>query len=198
MRAITVRILKLFRTAIAAACLCTTSVALADRAAADATPPQQSKPLALRVAEDPDARVHRIVIPQAVLADLAGDVPIATIASASTIRSMVAAVALSAAVACGLVAFRRGRPGRLAAVVLCGLSVAGAGHLLVGGTALADVAVPDGPGVPGGPRRPRPRPFVDGPESVTLAQGGRVILEIGEVGGDAVVLVVGTRAGEKH
>jgi hypothetical protein len=35
------------------------------------------------------------------------------------------------------------------------------------------------------------------PESVTLAQGGKVVLEIGEAGGDAVILVVGTEAADK-
>jgi hypothetical protein len=35
------------------------------------------------------------------------------------------------------------------------------------------------------------------PESVTLAQGGKVILEIGEAGGDAVIFIVGTEAADK-
>jgi hypothetical protein len=125
-----------------------------------------------------------------VLAKLAGDLPDAgTIGSAFPSRSIVAAFALSAAVACGLVVLRRGRADRLAAVLLCGLSLAGAGALLAGIPALADIPAPDGL-----PRRPRPRPFAGRPESVTLAQGGTVILEIGEEGNEAVVLVVGKPA----
>jgi hypothetical protein len=187
------------RAMIATACLCLTTTALADGAAADelpaAVPPQRSDPVALQIVEDAGSPTHRIVIPKAVLAKLAGGVPgVEAIGSASPARSIVAALALSAAVACGLVAFRRGRPGRLATLVVCGLSLAGAGALLGGGPALADLAAPDG-----SPRRPRPRPrpVVHVPESVTLAQGGKVILEIGEAGGDAVIFVVGTEAADQ-
>lgn len=185
-------------TTIAAFYLCLPATVLADRAAADAlpdaAPPQRSEPLALVIAEDedPETHTHRLVIPKAVLARLAGDLPdAAAIAAATPTRSIVAALALSAAVACGLLAFRSGRPGRLAAALLCGLALAGAGTLLDGGPVLADLAVPGGP-----PRQPRPRPFAGRPESVTLAQGGKVILEIGEDGNEAVVLVVGARAAE--
>jgi hypothetical protein len=76
--------------------------------------------------------------------------------------------------------------------VVCGLSLAGAGALLGGGPALADLAAPDG-----SPRRARPQPVMHVPESVTLAQGGKVILEIGEAGGDAVIFIVGTEAADK-
>jgi hypothetical protein len=174
--------------------LCCASVASADRLPPDkpllAPPAQRSAPLPLTVEADADTPVHRIVIPKAVLAKLAGDLPDAgTIGSAFPSRSIVAAFALSAAVACGLVVLRRGRADRLAAVLLCGLSLAGAGALLAGIPALADIPAPDGL-----PRRPRPRPFAGRPESVTLAQGGTVILEIGEEGNEAVVLVVGKPA----
>lgn len=186
------------RTVITAICLCLPATVLADRAAPDELPtavaPQRSEPLALVVVEEAEAPTHRIVIPQAVLAKLAGDLPgVDTVASATPARSIVAALALSAAVACGLVAFRRGRADRLAAVLLCGLSLAGAGALLAGGPALADIPAFDGPSP-----RPRPRPFAGRPESVTLAQGGKVILEIGEDGNEAVVLVVGKPAAKSE
>jgi hypothetical protein len=185
------------RTMITAVCLCLTTTALADRAASDelpaAAPPPRSEPVALRIVEDGGSATHRIVIPKAVLAKIAGGVPSADpIVSATPARSIVAALALSAAVACGLVAFRRGRPGRVAMLVVGGLSLAAVAALLGGGPALADLAAPDG-----SPRRPRPRPAVHVPESVTLAQGGKVVLEIGEAGGDAVILVVGTEAADK-
>lgn len=115
--------------AIVAACLFLPMPVLADRAPADeipaAVPPQRSEPVALQISEDAKAGVHRIVIPKAVLAKLAGDLPWTNpVVSATPTRSIIAALAASAAVACGLVAFRRGRADRLAAVVLCGLALA--------------------------------------------------------------------------
>jgi hypothetical protein len=100
----------------------------------------------------------------------------------------VAAFALSAAVACGLVVSRRGRPGRLAATLIFGLVAAGAAGLLPGmlapeDTAVADLAFPR--------EKPLPRPAGDRPDSVVLAQGGKVILEIAAGGEEAVVIVVG-------
>jgi hypothetical protein len=182
-------------TAIAAVCLCLSTTAFADTAFADIPPPDSPaarlrQAVPLRITEHAEAEVHRIVIPKAVLAKLAGDLPDAgSIAAATPTRSIVAAVAVSAAVACGLVAFRRGRADRLAAVVICGLSLAGAGAVLLGEPAFADKALPGQE-----PRRPRPQPVVTEPESVTLAQGGSVILEVGAADGDAVVLVVGKAA----
>ena len=183
------------RTAIAAVCVCFSTTAFADTAFADIPAPdspaaRRRQAVPLRIEEHAAAEVHRIVIPKAVLAKLAGDLPDAgSIAAATPTRSIVAALAVSAAVACGLVAFRRGRADRLAAVVICGLSLAGAGAVLLGGPAFADLALPGQE-----PRRPRPQPVVTEPESVTLAQGGRVILEVGAADGDAVVLVVGKAA----
>lgn len=183
------------RTAIAAVCLCLSTTAFADTAFADIPPPdspaaRRRQAVPLRITEHAEAEVHRIVIPKAVLAKLAGDLPDAgSIAAATPTRSIVAALAVSAAVACGLVAFRRGRVDRLAAVVICGLSLAGAGAVLLGEPAFADLALPGQE-----PRRPRPQPVVTEPESVTLAQGGSVILEVGAADGDAVVLVVGKAA----
>jgi hypothetical protein len=185
------------RAAIAATCVGLSTAALADRAPPDkisaavpvAEKMDRSEPLPLRLERDAESPTHRIVIPKAVLAKLAGDLPGADpIASVTPARSIAAALALSAAVAVGLVASRRGRPGRLAAVVLCGLAATGAGGLLTGNLAFADLAAP------GQPRGSRPRPAAAAPAFVTLAQGGKVILEIGEAGGDAVILVVGTEA----
>ena len=179
------------RPLIAAVCLCLPTIALLDRAYADAAAePAPFEPMALRIAEDATSPVHRIVIPKAVLAKLAGDLPDAgSMAAATPTRSIMAALAVSAAVACGLVAFRRGRADRLAAVLICGLSLDGAGAVLLGEPAFADLALPGQE-----PRRPRPQPVVTEPESVTLAQGGRVILEVGGADGDAVVLIVGKAA----
>ena len=188
------------RAAIAASCMGLSTAALADRAPADEIPAalpaaekmNPSDPLPLRLEQDAKAPTHRIVIPRAVLAKLAGDLPgAAHVATATPARSIVAALALSAAVAFGLVASRRGRPGRLAAVVLCGLAVTGAAGLLAGNLALADLAVP------GQPRGPRPRPRPAGPASVTLAQGGTVILEIAADGEQVVLVVGGADAVEK-
>lgn len=190
-------------TAIAAVCLCLSTTAFADTAFTDTAAPdspaaRRRQAVPLRIAEHAEAEVHRIVIPKAVLAKLAGDLPDAgSIAAATPTRSIVAALAVSAAVACGLVAFRRGRADRLAAVVICGLSLAGTGAVLLGEPAFADGALPGQ-----GPRaehhdqrfRPRPQPVVTQPESVTLVQGGSVILEVGAADGDAVVLVVGKAA----
>ena len=152
-------------TAIAAVCLCLSTTAFADTAFADIPPPdspaaQRRQAVPLRIAEDAEAEVHRIVIPKAVLAKLAGDLPDAgSIAAATPTRSIVAARAVSAAVACGLVAFRRGRADRLAAVLICGLSLAGAGAVLLGELAFAKGALPgQEPRAEHHDQRFRPRP----------------------------------------
>jgi hypothetical protein len=197
------------RAAITATCLCLPLAVLADEAPADipaiepAAPTETSAPLPLRLERDAKAPTHRIVIPTAVLAKLAGELPgAAHIASITPVRSIVAAVALAAAVACGLVVSRRGRPGRLAAAVLWTITLTGTGALLLGGPALADRA-PSGPPRPAdvdaqefleivAASKPR-RPAADAPASVTLAQGGKVVIEIAADGED-VVLVVGENA----
>ncbi|MFN9367960.1 MAG: hypothetical protein ACK6CT_04200 [Planctomycetia bacterium] len=162
-----------------------------------AIPPQRSAPLPLTVEADPATPVHRIVIPKAVLAKLAGDFPGAgAIASASPARSIVAALALSAAVACGLVASRQGRPGRLAATVLVGLIAAAT----TGAVVYADKGPP--PSLARRPDRVEPpggeRSAGERPESVVLAQGGKVILEIAAGGEEAVVIVVGKKPEAKE
>lgn len=182
---------RLGRCAAVAGLLCFASVSAADVAFPDELPPaipaQRSAPLPLTVEEDAAAPVHRIVIPKAVLAKLAGDpTDSSSIASARNGRSIVAALALSAAVACGLVVARRGRPGRLAAALIIGLVTAGAAGLFPGTTTLADRAAANVP-----PPRAEARPAADRPESVVIAQGAKVILEIAEGGDEAVVIVVG-------
>ena len=94
------------RAAMAASCVGLASTALADRAPADEIPAavpaaekmNPSEPLPLRLERDAKALTHRIVIPRAVLAKLAGDLPgAAHVATATPARSIVAALALSAA-----------------------------------------------------------------------------------------------------
>ena len=195
--ALTVLRARLGRCAAVAGLLCYASAASADIPAPDkplpAPPAQRSAPLPLTVEEDATTPVHRIVIPKAVLAKLAanqpdgrGDYPGGQVGAASPTRSIVAALALSAAVACGLVVARRGRPGRLAAGLIIGLVTAGAAGLLPGTTTLADRAAANAP-----PPRAESRPAADRPESVVIAQGAKVILEIAEGGAEAVVIFVG-------
>ncbi len=157
-----------------------------------ALPTQRSAPLALTIAEDAATPVHRIVIPKAVLATLAGDLPDAsTIASASPTRSIVAALAVSAAVACGLVASRRGRPGRLAAGVIVGLMAAG---LLPGIGASADQAPANAPPRPIVGRPIAPPAEAGGADAVVVAHGSKMLLEIAPDDAEAIVLVVGKAA----
>ncbi|MFN9369715.1 MAG: hypothetical protein ACK6CT_13285 [Planctomycetia bacterium] len=188
------------RAVLTAVVLCSASAAIADLIVPDEQPPaapaQRSAPLPLTVEEDAATPVHRIVIPKAVLAKLAGDVPDAsTIASASHGRSSVAALALSAAVACGLVASRCGRPGRLAAGVIVGLVAAGAARLIPGIPARADRAAANVP-PPRVGRPVAPVPDAARPDSVVVAQGAKVVLEIAPEGAEAIVLVVGKAAGK--
>jgi len=152
---------------------------------------QEAAPLPLRIAADADAATHRIVIPAALIADLA-DVPLRArrvSEAAATTRSVVAGLALSLAVGCGLLAFRRGRPTRTAAVVLIGLSLAGGGGACLLSTARADI-----PSFPA-PERPRPRgPRLEVIDVATLRQGGRVLVELTADEDDEVVFVVGGKA----
>lgn len=189
------------RSVVSAAVLCFASAAFADLIVPDeqrpAAPAQRSQPLPLTVAEDAATPVHRIVIPRAVLAKLAGDLPDAsTIAFAPHGRSIVAALALSAAVACGLVASRRGSPGRRAATGVVVLVAVGAAGLLPGGLAHADRAAANVP-PPAIVGRPiAPFPDAARPDSVVVAQGGKVVLEIAPEDAEAIVLVVGKAAGK--
>ncbi len=142
---------------------------------------RESDPLPLRLEVGRAADVHRIRIPAAVLARLA-DVPLRArrTTSASTARSVAAGIALSLAVGCGFVAYRRGRAPRIAAATLVGLAVAGGGALIC--PAWADIMPEFG-------WRPQPRGVpVD---RVELRQGGRVILELTEADDEAIVMVVG-------
>ena len=169
-------------------------------------PNKQAQPVPLVVKQDAESPVHRIILPANVVAALAGLAPAdrdgsmiaSTTATPIPTRSIAAAVAMSAAVACGLVAWRRNRSSRTAAVVAGGLAaVAGCG-LLAFGPALADAPAPD---------RPLPRPKVkstpapvpdEKPVSFTLANGGKVIVEVANVdpGPPAcVVLIIGAAAG---
>lgn len=112
---------------------------------------------------------------------------------AEVFRSVVAGLALSLAVGCGLRAFRRGRPTRTAAVVLIGLSLAGGGGACLLSTARADI-----PSFPP-PERPRPRvPRLEVIDVATLRQGGRVLVELTADEDDEVVFVVGGKAEPKR
>jgi hypothetical protein len=149
---------------------------------------KSTPPLPLRLEADDDSPTHRIVIPAMVLATLA-DVPLRArhSMSVSTTRSVAAGITLSAAVGFGFVAYRRGRATRIAAVMLIGAAVAGAGACV--SPAWADIP-------PGRPWRilpvPQPREVVD---VVTLRQGANVVLELAEADDQTIVIVVGKKAG---
>lgn len=141
------------RAAIAAACLCLPLAFLAGAARADIRvlddlPPGQPPEATLRVREDAERPGHVLRIPRRLLETLAEGAPAdgGSSAAPGRTRSIVAGIALSAAVAFGLVASRR-RAARTAAAAIVCLAVAGA----CVAPALADLAVPGG-------RRPRPRP----------------------------------------
>jgi len=73
---------------------------------------------------------HGRVIPAALLTERAGDPAVSgEPSSSSSTRGIIATLAPSVAVALGLIAFRRGRASRLAAVIACGVVVAGAAGL---------------------------------------------------------------------
>jgi hypothetical protein len=187
-----------------AACLCLPTTVRADGLpvappllggeAASAQDEQRSAPLPLRLEEDEASPVHRIVIPAAVLAKLAG-MPLRSTSdtAAATIRSVVAGIALSVAVGCGLVAFRRGRPIRIAAVVLIGLALAGGGGVCRLAPAHADM-LPDA--LFSGRTRPR-NPRAEVIDVATLRQGGKVIVELSQDKDGEVVFVVGKQAEPK-
>lgn len=157
-----------------------------------------SQPQPLIVRQSADAQEHRIVIPAGLLDELvkrrapAGEdgKPVDGAdgkAAALPIRSIVAAVSLSAAVASGLVVFgsRRGRSSRTL-LVLGGVVVAAAAALQATESVFADLLDPQG-----GPRRPRirPRPSEDEP-AAEAGPAGRIVIEVQD-GRDAVVLLLG-------
>jgi len=157
-----------------------------------------SEPQPLIVRQSAEAEEHRIVIPARLLDELvkrhapAGkgrepDDGADEKAAVLPIRSIVAALSLSAAVAAGLVVFgsRRGRSNRTL-LILCGAVVAGAAVLQATESVFADLLDPQG-----GPRRPRvrPRPSEDEP-AAEAGPAGRIVIEVQE-GRDAVVLLLG-------
>lgn len=180
--------------AIAAACLCLplaipSGAVLADIRVPDDLRAERPLEATLRVREETERPAHVLRIPRHLLAALAerGADDGGSTAIPGRTRSIVAGIALSAAVACGLVAFRRRAARGTAAALLC-LAVAGA----MMGPALADLPVPGG-----GRSRPRPvRPTapprpIDAPEAaVRVADGITVILETTD--GGELELVVGT------
>lgn len=148
---------------------------------------RSSAPVPLQIEVDAAASHHRLVIPAALLTERAGDAAVSgEPSSISSTRGIIAALALSAAVALGLIAFRRGRASRLAAVIACGVVAAGAA-----GLPDCDVARADVPGPLFFERPVRQRPTTVAPRSVTLAQGGKVIVEITAGDEEHVVFVVG-------
>ena len=161
-------------------------------------PRTESQPQPLIVRQSADADEHRIVIPAGLLDELirrhapakadgtpadGADEKAATL----PIRSIVAALSLSAAVACGLVVFgsRRGRSNRRL-LILCGIVVTAAAGLHAAEGVFADLLDPQG-----GPRRPRPRPGPrDDDPAAEAGPAGRIVIEV-QQGGRAVVLVLG-------
>lgn len=147
----------------------------------------QAEPLPFRVIYDAEAPVHRIMIPSATLAELTGNTGESSGAvSGSSLRSIVAAIALSASLALGLLWFRRNHASKVALVLAALVAMAGAGGLLVDGLALADMPPPQ--------VFPRP-PRLVGPRATLPAAagslGGQVRLEVGGNDEEAVVLAIG-------
>jgi hypothetical protein len=138
----------------------------------------RAPPVELRLEEDRQAATHRLLIPEAVLAELAG------VAGTGTMRSVVAGVALAAAVGCGFVAYRRGRPARLATVAICGLAAAGSGGFFA-----ARVSADIPPGMPPLSQDEVLRRILE-----EVGPAGKVIVETAPAGLDEIVLVIGSKA----
>lgn len=163
-----------------------------DDAVVNGDPRERSRPLPLRIEKDAASPHHRIVIPAAVLAAMRNEAE----ESASDVRnpssrSIFAAVALSAAAALGLVAYRRGRTWKVAAVLACGIAAAEAIHVPLHDVARADIPA----GVFGRERR---RPETAVPKAVMLGQGTSVIVEVTRDGQKDVVLIVGDPQGREE
>ena len=112
--------------AIAAACVCLPLTIFSGTLRADIRVPDRRDPetegveVTLHVREDADRPGHALRIPRHLLESLAERAPDGggSTATPGRTRSIVAGIALSAAVACGLVAFRR-RAARGAAALVC-------------------------------------------------------------------------------
>lgn len=149
--------------------------------------PARSAAVPFTVGQNGRSEGHRIVIPAKLLADLVKSGK-ADNADGSRLRSIVAAIAVSAAVACGLVAStaRNRRASRRAVVAGCGCVSLAAAVALAATTAFADLLPPGG-----GPRRPRPVPAAadqDDGEQPRRASG-TVVIEVAEEGREVLLLI---------
>ncbi len=147
-------------------------------------PASRSEAVPLKIGRNEAGNEHRVVIPAKLLDGLVKPKP-GDKAATTPVRSIVAALALSAAVACGLVVggSRRRSKTQSGLLVLCGIVSLSAAIAAVSGTAVADLLPPGG-----GPRRPRPVPLPE--ERPRHVDGGRIVIEIAE-GGDEVLLLLG-------
>lgn len=146
----------------------------------------RSAPLPLRIDRDRRAQHHRLVIPAHVLAALGKAKSGDTTTSSTQFRSIVAAVALSAAVAAGLVIgrSRQRTSGQRRLLALCGL-VSLAAVAFAASPVFADLLPPGG-----GPRPPRAVPPGRDGDADDMPAAGTIVLEIAPEG-DEIVLFVG-------
>jgi len=150
----------------------------------------RARPAELRLEEDKKAATHRLVIPAAVLTQLAGGGRQTTgLAATGTIRSVVAGIALSAAVAVGFVTYRRGRAARLATLMLCGLAASGVGGGHLASSVQADIP----PGMP-----PLSQSEVIARLLREVGPAGRVVVETAGAEENEVVLILGTKAADEQ
>lgn len=149
--------------------------------------PPRSAAMPLTVGRNGQSDGHRIVIPAKVLADLVKPGKDDNAGSAS-LRSIIAAIALSAAVACGLVAggSRSRLTGRNAILLSCVFVSLTAAVALAATTALADLLPPGG-----GPRRPRPVPGTVRPdeEQQPRRASGKIVIEVAGDGHEVLLLI---------
>lgn len=157
-----------------------------DRPGPAAAEVERSAPLPLRVNRDPRAEHQRLVIPAKLLAAVVKAAPGDTTTSATQFRSIVAAVALSAAVAAGLVISRSRQrtSGQRWLLSLCGL-VSLAAVAFAASPAVADLLPPGG-----GPRPPRPVPPVRDGDADNPRAAGTIVIEVAAEG-DEILLFVG-------
>jgi hypothetical protein len=148
---------------------------------------QRSDPLPLQVRQDPRAENPRIVIPAKLLAGLVKPQP-GDKAATTQLRSIIAAVALSAAVAAGLVIgrSRQRTSGQRWFLAICGL-VSLTAVVVAANTAFADLLPPGG-----GPRRPRPSPAREHDAEGRPARPAArtIVIEVTQEG-DEVLLLLG-------